>query len=55
MLFRSDVDQFAKIGLFAGGGGAASAIEKTADHTRQMVEMMRNGIKLQQQIVAVAA
>ena len=52
---KMDVDQFAKIGLFAGGGGAASAIEKTADHTRQMVEMMRNGIKLQQQIVAVAA
>ena len=43
MLFRS------------GGGGMVNAARQTADHTRQMVEMMRHGIKLQQQIVAVAA
>ena len=48
-------DQFSSIGLFSGGGGMVNAARQTADHTRQMVEMMRHGIKLQQQIVAVAA
>ena len=50
-------DQFARIGLFAGDGGSRmqNAADLTARHTGRIAQMLQAGIKLQQDVVAVAA